>query len=224
MLDRRSTETRDSLLTLRILRPLRLGVCDEFSDYSLEGFGWPSGRTRLDCRPNALCQHPDFKRYRLDQSNETLGRARPKLDIFANSFVLRDDKGWQITEGGRQFLASLEAPLPIVAQPVQAPEADMTKQPRSPAHRHFDLLLTTISSRPMAGSKDPRDDRPNPKNRAHGRSPAPPSRPGRGLRSAPMRWCRSAGFTTARKLRTYRRASWNYGGAGRRERPPTEVV
>jgi predicted dehydrogenase len=35
---------------LRILRPLRLGVCGEFSDYSFEGFGWPSGRTRLDCR------------------------------------------------------------------------------------------------------------------------------------------------------------------------------
>ena len=52
----------------------------------------------------------------------------------------------------------------------------------------------------MAGSKDPRGEGPKSKNRAHGRSPAPPSRPGRGLRSAPMRWCRSAGFTTARKL------------------------
>jgi hypothetical protein len=71
------TETGDSLLALRILRPLRLGVCGEFSDYSLEGFGWPSARTRLDRRPDALCQHPDFKRYRLDQSNQTLGRARP---------------------------------------------------------------------------------------------------------------------------------------------------
>jgi hypothetical protein len=47
-----------SLLTLRILRPLRLGVCGEFSDYSLEGFGWPSGRTRLDCGPDALCGCP----------------------------------------------------------------------------------------------------------------------------------------------------------------------
>jgi hypothetical protein len=49
----------------------------EFSDYSLEGFGWPSGRTRLDCRPNALCQHTNFKRGTLDKSNEMLGRARP---------------------------------------------------------------------------------------------------------------------------------------------------
>jgi hypothetical protein len=68
--------TGDSLLMLRILRPLRLGVCGEFSDYSLEGFGWPTGRARVTGRANALCQHPDFKRYRLDQSNETLGCAR----------------------------------------------------------------------------------------------------------------------------------------------------
>jgi hypothetical protein len=27
--------------------------------------------------------------------------------------VLRDENGWHITEGGRQFLESLEAPLPV---------------------------------------------------------------------------------------------------------------
>ena len=75
---RESPEIGDSLLTLRILRPLRLGVCGEFSDYSFESLGWASGRTRVAGRPNALCQHPDFKRSRLDQSNETLGRARPQ--------------------------------------------------------------------------------------------------------------------------------------------------
>jgi hypothetical protein len=36
----------------------------------------------------------------------------PKLDIFGSAFVLRDDSGWQITDIGRQFLGSLEAPLP----------------------------------------------------------------------------------------------------------------
>jgi hypothetical protein len=79
MLDSRQTftETGDSFLTLRILRPSSLGVCGEFSDFSFESLGWPSGRMRLDCRPNAVCQHPDFKRYRLDQSNQTHGRARP---------------------------------------------------------------------------------------------------------------------------------------------------
>jgi hypothetical protein len=37
-----------------------------------------------------------------------LGRTRPlKLDIFGDLLVLRDDNGWQITDSGRQFLASL---------------------------------------------------------------------------------------------------------------------
>jgi len=63
-----------------------------------------------------------------DRTKRLAARA-PKLDIFADLLVLRDDNGWHITEGGRQFLASLEAPLPIVAPPVQAPGADMAKQP-----------------------------------------------------------------------------------------------
>jgi hypothetical protein len=61
-----------------------------------------------------------------DWTNRTkrLAARAPKLDIFADAFVLRDANGWHITEGGRQFLASLEAPLPIVAEPVQGPEAE----------------------------------------------------------------------------------------------------
>jgi len=72
-----------------------------------------------------------------DWTNRTkrLAARVPKLDIFADAFVLRDDRGWHITEGGRQFLASLEAPLPIVAGPVQAPEAEMTRPPAPPTLR-----------------------------------------------------------------------------------------
>jgi hypothetical protein len=78
-----------------------------------------------------------------DWANRTkrLAARAPKLDIFADSFVLRDDNGWHITDGGRQFLASLEAPLPVAAEPVQAPEADMTKQPRSPAPPTLRLVV-----------------------------------------------------------------------------------
>jgi hypothetical protein len=36
----------------------------------------------------------------------------PKLDIFGSAFVLREESGWQITDIGRKFLGSLEAPLP----------------------------------------------------------------------------------------------------------------
>jgi hypothetical protein len=80
-----------------------------------------------------------------------LAARAPKLDIFGDSFVLRDDNGWQITEGGRQFLAALEAPLPIIAESVQATEADMTKQPRSPALPKLRLVVNN--------EKQPPDDR-----------------------------------------------------------------
>jgi hypothetical protein len=78
-----------------------------------------------------------------DWTNRTkrLAARAPKLDIFADSLVLRDVNGWHITEAGRQFLTLLEAPLPIAAEPVQAPEADMTKQPRSSALPKLRLVV-----------------------------------------------------------------------------------
>jgi hypothetical protein len=50
-----------------------------------------------------------------DRMRRLVARA-PKLEIFADAFVLRDDRGWCITEAGRQFLASLEAPIPANAK------------------------------------------------------------------------------------------------------------
>jgi hypothetical protein len=42
-----------------------------------------------------------------------LAAPAPKLEIFlAIGFVLREDRGWRITESGRQFLASLERRFP----------------------------------------------------------------------------------------------------------------
>jgi hypothetical protein len=139
---------------LRILRPLRLGVCGEFSDYSLVLAGHPEGRASI----------ADLTRYvsilissGTDWTNRTkrLAARAPKLDIFADSFVLRDDNGWHITEGGRQFLASLEAPLPIAAEPVQAPEADMTKQPRSPALPTLRLVVNNDKQPPDGRQQGP---------------------------------------------------------------------
>jgi hypothetical protein len=65
-----------------------------------------------------------------DQTKRLAARA-PKLDIFADSLVLRDDMGWQITETGRHFLASLEAPLPIMSEAAVASEATGDKEHRS---------------------------------------------------------------------------------------------
>jgi hypothetical protein len=47
-----------------------------------------------------------------DWSNRTkrLAASAPQLDIFGSAFVLRDESGWRITDIGRQFLDSLEAP------------------------------------------------------------------------------------------------------------------
>jgi len=156
-------ETGNRLRTLRILRPLRLGCVVSFQITVLKVLaGHPEGRASI----------ADLTRYvsilissGTDWTNRTkrLAARAPKLDIFADSLVLRDVNGWHITEGGRQFLASLEAPLPIAAEPVPAP--DMMKQPGHRRYRNFVLLLTMKSNRRMAEKKDPRDDWPNPKQR-----------------------------------------------------------
>ena len=45
-----------------------------------------------------------------DRMRRLTARA-PKLEIFADGFVRRDDRVWCITDRGRQFVASLEAPI-----------------------------------------------------------------------------------------------------------------
>jgi hypothetical protein len=89
-----------------------------------------------------------------DWTNRTkrLAARAPKLDIFADSFVLRDDNGWHITDGGRQFLASLEAPLPIAAEPVQAPEV---KQPWSSAPPTLRLVVNNDKQPPDGRQEGP---------------------------------------------------------------------
>jgi hypothetical protein len=42
-----------------------------------------------------------------DRTKRLTARA-PDLDIFSQSFVLRDDFGWQITKAGLAFLAAIE--------------------------------------------------------------------------------------------------------------------
>ncbi len=66
-----------------------------------------------------------------DWTNRTkrLAARAPGLDIFSQAFVLRDDAGWQITEAGRAFLASVETPIPTTAVAEQASEAIVTVTP-----------------------------------------------------------------------------------------------
>jgi hypothetical protein len=85
-----------------------------------------------------------------DWTNRTkrLAARAPKLDIFADSFVLRDDRGWQITESGRQFLASLEAPLSIGSESARALETATTKEAQSPAPPPLRLVVNNEKQPP----------------------------------------------------------------------------
>jgi hypothetical protein len=72
-----------------------------------------------------------------DWTNRTkrLAARAPRLDIFSQSFVLRDDAGWQITDAGRAFLASVETPIQMTADNEQPQEAVATPAPASPPIR-----------------------------------------------------------------------------------------
>src|SRR6202022_5194948 len=55
-----------------------------------------------------------------DRMKRLAARA-PGLDIFRQSFVRRDDAGWEITDAGRAFPASIERPNPVTAAVAPAP-------------------------------------------------------------------------------------------------------
>lgn len=55
----------------------------------------------------------------------------PGLDIFSQSFVLRDNAGWQITSAGRTFLAALENPIEMSPGEGQTPDVPATLVPPS---------------------------------------------------------------------------------------------
>jgi hypothetical protein len=76
-----------------------------------------------------------------------LAERAPNLDIFSDAFVLRDDTGWSITDSGRQFLAALEAPIPVVAQEPKQPAGCDTTVVAEPAHVRASLRLVVDNTR-----------------------------------------------------------------------------
>jgi hypothetical protein len=58
-----------------------------------------------------------------------LAASVPQLDIFGSAYVLRDDRGWQITDSGRQFLDSLEAPCTVTYGQTEANSAAASMMP-----------------------------------------------------------------------------------------------
>lgn len=60
---------------------------------------------------------------RIGEREGRLAARAPGLDIFSQSFVLRDEVGWQITDAGRTILASLETPIQSSAGEARIPNA-----------------------------------------------------------------------------------------------------
>jgi hypothetical protein len=92
-----------------------------------------------------------------DWTNRTkrLAARAPKLDIFGDSFVVRDNNGWQITEGGRQFLAALDVPLSTASEPTQATDTAITKESPSRAILPLRLVVYNEYPRPDGWDADP---------------------------------------------------------------------
>jgi len=83
----------------------------------------------------------------------------PKLEIFADAFVLCDDRGWCITDSGRQFLASLEAPIPAHAEEQVQPSGPRVTVVTAPSQVQPTLRLVvdnTRTSQPDVGPDETR--------------------------------------------------------------------
>jgi hypothetical protein len=89
--------------------------------------GHPGGRTSLAELRQAVAILMSSGADWTDRMKRLAARA-PDLDVFGSRFVLRDDAGWQISDAGRAFLVSLEAPT-IPTESEQAPAVVVTLAP-----------------------------------------------------------------------------------------------
>ena len=98
--------------------------------------GHPGGRASLADLRRAVAILISSGTDWTDRTKRLAARA-PGLDIFSQALVLRDDSGWQITDAGRELLASVEKPARVVATSDQGPEVVVTlaSVPASPAIR-----------------------------------------------------------------------------------------
>jgi hypothetical protein len=97
------------------------GALREFSDHHSQGAGSGSTDGRLplaDLRRDVALLMTSGRDW-TDRMKRIAARAQD-LDIFSQTFVLRESTGWQITAAGREFLTSVERPALASAQPVEA--------------------------------------------------------------------------------------------------------
>ena len=76
--------------------------------------GHPGGRASLDDLRRAVAILISSGSDWTNRTKRLAARALG-LDIFTQTFVLRDEAGWQITHAGKAFLAALEAPIQVAA-------------------------------------------------------------------------------------------------------------
>lgn len=70
----------------------------------------------------------------------------PKLDIFSDKLVVRDKNGWQITDRGRELLASLEAPPSAARDPEQWSRPDQAIAVPTPVQPVLRLVVDNTRS------------------------------------------------------------------------------
>ena len=83
--------------------------------------GHPEGRASLPDLKRAMAILITSGSDWTDRTKRLAARA-PDLDIFSQSFVLRDNAGWQITDAGRAFLDFLQTPIQPTSDDRQAPD------------------------------------------------------------------------------------------------------
>jgi hypothetical protein len=83
-----------------------------------------------------------------DRMRRLAARA-PNLEIFADTFVLRDEVGWCITDSGRQFLATLEAPIPVHAEENEQPPGPSVTVVTAPSQVQPTLRLVVDNTRTL---------------------------------------------------------------------------
>ena len=115
--------------------------------------GHPGGRASLADLKRAVAilvsSGPDWT----DRTKRLAVRA-PGLDIFSQSFVLRDETGWHITDAGRTFLASLEIPIRLSAAD-ERPTEDLVTPVTPPALLQMRIVSLNRRARRAARRRRP---------------------------------------------------------------------
>src|SRR6478609_4921976 len=117
--------------------------------------GHPGGRASLADLKRAMAILITSGSDWTDRMKRLAARA-PDLDIFSQSFVLRDNAGWQITDAGRTFLDFLQTQIQPTSDDRQVP--DVAAIPALPPAASLITLIGVNRRRPLprpAGRRRP---------------------------------------------------------------------